>query len=206
MSGNILQEKQHVRELVRSRKATLGGSLGPLSDQITRNLETLPFFPNKKGHALIYFVGKPQTCEVQTLPHIQRLIKKGLEVWLPKTIVATKALRWGNVNNLTSDLLMGAFSVREPTDATISRRTIDFSSIEIAIVPGVAFDEQGHRLGYGQGYYDRFIQATLLNCPIIGLAFEFQVFPKLPTETHDAKVDFIVTEKEIRVLKQKSGI
>ncbi len=205
MSGNIVQEKKRVRELVRSRKATLGEDLGPLSEKVTKNLETLPFFPRKKGHSLIYFVGKKQTCEVQTLPHIQRSIKRGFEVWLPKTIVAEKALRWGNINNLTSDLVLGAFSVWEPTDETISRRTIDFSSIQIAIVPGVAFDEQGHRLGYGQGYYDRFIQATLLNCPIIGLAFEFQVFPELPTENHDAKVDFIVTEKEIRVLKQKSG-
>lgn len=200
MATNILREKQHVRELVRSRKAILGESLGPLSKQVTKNLETLPFFQRKKGH-LIYFVGKPQTCEVQTLPHIQSLIERGFEVWLPKTIVAEKALRWGNVQNVTSDLALGAFSVREPTDATLSRQMINFASIQIAIVPGVAFDEHGHRMGYGQGYYDRFIQSTRLNCPIIGLAFEFQVFPELPIETHDAKVNIIVTEKKIRNLR-----
>ncbi len=202
MAGTILREKQHFREQVCSLKATLGESLGPLSEQVTKNLETLPSFPSKKGQSLIYFVGKSQTCEVQTLPHIQGLIKRGFEVWLPKTIVAEKALRWGNVHNSTSDLVMGAFSVWEPTDATISRRAIDFSTVQIAMIPGVAFDEKGHRLGYGQGYYDRFIQFSCISCPIIGLAFEFQVFPILPTEVHDAKVDVIVTEKMIRVLRK----
>ncbi len=201
MSGNILREKQRVRELVRTRKTTLGESLGQLSEQVTKNLETLRFFPRIKGQSLIYFVGKSQTCEVQTLPHIQSLIERGFEVWLPKTIVAEKALRWGNIHNSTSDLVQGAFSVWEPTDATISHRAIDFSSIKVVIVPGVAFDERGHRLGYGQGYYDRFIQSASFHCPIVGLAFEFQVFPELPTESHDAKVQCIVTEKKIRDLK-----
>ncbi len=204
MSGNILQEKQHVRELVRSRKVTLGESLGQLSEQVIKNLETLPFFPGKKSNSLIYFVGKKQTCEVQTLPHIQRLIKKGLEVWLPKTIVSTKTLRWGNVRNITDDLTIGTFSVMEPTDAVIARQDIKFSSLQIVILPGVAFDEYGRRLGYGQGYYDRFIQSSSLSCPVVGLAFEFQVFPELPTEIHDARVDFIVTEKKIRDLRKES--
>jgi 5-formyltetrahydrofolate cyclo-ligase len=201
-NAEISREKQHIREQVRSRKSTLGTALIPLSEQVTRNLETLPCFPSTKGQSLIYFVGKPQTCEIQSLPHIQALINRGFEVWLPKTIVSTKALRWGKVRDLHSDLVVGAFSVQEPTDAVIARQDIDFSSLQIAIVPGVAFDEHGHRLGYGQGYYDRFLKTFPLSYPVVGLAFEFQVFPEIRTEAHDARVDYLVTEKKIRNFKE----
>ncbi len=202
MSGNIPREKQHVRELVRSRKATLGNSLQSLSEQVTRNLETIPCFPRIKGQSLIYFVGKPQTCEIQSLSHIRSLIDRGFDIWLPKTMVATKSLRWGKVSDISTDLALGAFSVLEPIDAAIARQEIRYSSLRVVIIPGVAFDEHGHRLGYGQGYYDRFLQTTALSCPVVGLTFEFQVFPDIATETHDAKVDFIVTEKKIREIKK----
>ncbi len=198
----ISREKQQIREQVRSRKSTLGTALIPLSEQVTRNLETLHCFPSSKGQSLIYFVGKPQTCEIQSLPHIRALISRGLEIWLPKTIVASKSLRWGKVRDLDSDLAIGAFSVQEPTDAVIARQDIDFSLLQIAIIPGVAFDKHGHRLGYGQGYYDRFLNAHPLSCPVVGLAFEFQVFPEIRIEAYDAKVDYLVTEKKVRNFKE----
>jgi len=195
---DLPREKQRVRELVRARKTTLGTTISSLSDQVTRNLETLPFFPREKGLSLIYFVGKPQTWEVQTLPHIRSLLDRGVTVWLPKTIIATKSLRWGNVRDTKVELTAGAFSVLEPSDVVISREQVDFKKIRLVIVPGVAFDEQGHRLGYGQGYYDRFLQSAPLSCPVVGLAFELQVFPAIPSEIHDAKIEYLVTEKKIR--------
>ena len=65
--------------------------------------------------------------------------------------------------------------------------------IEVVIVPGLAFDLEGYRLGRGGGFYDKFL--PLLNCLKIGVAFDFQVVEKLPREDHDAKLDFLVTEK-----------
>ncbi|OLS15785.1 MAG: 5-formyltetrahydrofolate cyclo-ligase [Promethearchaeota archaeon CR_4] len=200
---NLLREKQRIRELVRSRKTTLGANLDLLSDRVTRNLETLPFIPRDKGSSLIYFVGKRQTYEVQTLPHIRTLLDQGLEVWLPKTIIATKSLRWGNVRDLRADLAVGAFSVLEPTIEVIAREAVDFKTIQLVVIPGVAFDEQGHRLGYGQGYYDRFLQSTPIICPVVGLAFDFQVFPELPNEIHDAKMDYLITEKKVWTFRKK---
>jgi len=199
MAGNIQLEKQRIREAVRVRKNKLNrSSLEAMSKQVTSNLESLAIFPRKRGQSLIYFVGKSQTCEVQTLPHIQALLDRGLEVWLPKTIVEEKTLKWGQVENIEADLTVGAFSVKEPTDSVIARRVINFALLEIIIVPGLAFDEQGRRMGYGQGYYDRFLRSFSPSCPVVGLAFEFQVFPEIPIEPHDAHVDYLVTEQKIR--------
>jgi len=67
--------------------------------------------------------------------------------------------------------------------------------LDIAIIPGVAFDIRGMRLGYGKGYYDRLIKN--LHCPKIALAYEFQIVDNIPEEEHDHLMNKIVTEKRI---------
>ena len=82
----------------------------------------------------------------------------------------------------------GILTVRED-----SRKFIDAEKIDCVIVPGVAFDIHGKRLGLGGGYYDRFLKLAE-NAKKIALAFDFQVVENLPTESHDMPVDFIFTE------------
>jgi len=69
----------------------------------------------------------------------------------------------------------------------------------LVIVPGIAFDKKGYRIGYGHGYYDRFLKILKKDVKKIGLAFEIQVVDEIPEEEHDVPVDIVVTEK--RVLK-----
>ena len=96
------------------------------------------------------------------------------------------------------DLEPGAFGIMEPR--------IDCRICEpekgLLLMPGVAFDEQGHRVGYGGGYYDRYLEKHphLIH---IALAFEFQIFPEVPSEKHDICPDLIVTEN--RILGGKIG-
>jgi 5-formyltetrahydrofolate cyclo-ligase len=201
--GDFASQKQLIREQVKRKKLSVGDKLIPLSERIIRNLESLPVFPTEACQSIIYFAGKSQTFEVQTLPHVRDLIQRGFEVWLPKTITEDKSLRWGVVRDIEQDLEIGAFSVLEPTEAVIARKEVDFSSLTLAIMPGVAFDYQGHRMGYGQGYYDRLVQVANLTCPVVGLALEFQVFPKIPFEPHDSIVDYVVTEKCVRKISRK---
>lgn len=68
------------------------------------------------------------------------------------------------------------------------------TNIELILVPGVAFDVLGNRLGFGKGYYDKFLKKT--KCPLISPAYNFQVYKKIPTEIHDHKIDKIITEKK----------
>lgn len=96
------------------------------------------------------------------------------------------------------DLEPGAFGIMEPrADCRICE-----TEEGLLLMPGVAFDEQGHRVGYGGGYYDRYLEKHphLIH---IALAFEFQIFPEVPSEKHDICPDLIVTEN--RILGGKIG-
>ena len=73
---------------------------------------------------------------------------------------------------------------------------IAYKNIGIVLVPGIVFDMEGHRIGYGLGYYDKFLK-KVPKAVKIGLAFDFQIVGNIPKETHDVLVDFIVTDKEV---------
>lgn len=90
-----------------------------------------------------------------------------------------------------SELLEGKFGIPEP-DETLAQP--DLTDKTVCIVPGLAFTESGQRLGYGGGFYDRFITAFPQVC-CIGLCFEEQIADRLPSEEHDALADQIITEK-----------
>lgn len=87
------------------------------------------------------------------------------------------------------ELVPGAYGILEPGGAKI----VPLSALELIVVPGVAFDFHGHRLGYGKGYYDRFLQDERRY--LVGLCFDFQLVMKLPAEVHDVRMDMLVTDE-----------
>lgn len=108
-------------------------------------------------------------------------------VYLP--VVCGDELQVGSYKGEDS-LSCGTFGIQEPVECA------DFKHIDIAVVPGVAFDKQLHRVGYGKGYYDRLLGAVRFGV-VVGLAFECQVFDAFDYEPHDMPVDVLVTEKYI---------
>ncbi len=86
----------------------------------------------------------------------------------------------------------GKFNIPEPMGLI----KMNYKSIDIVIVPGVVFDINGHRIGYGFGYYDKFLK-NVPKALKVGLAYEFQVIDKIPRQEHDVPVDFIITEDRI---------
>ena len=101
----------------------------------------------------------------------------------------------GKITNLEEGLVIGAYGIREPKK-DISNK-INPKDIDIVIVPAVAFDRQCYRLGYGGGFYDRFIKTLRKDCITIGIAFDLQIFDSIPKAPHDAQLDYIITEKRI---------
>lgn len=93
----------------------------------------------------------------------------------------------------------GQFGIREP-EICLPKK--ELGKIEVAIVPAVAFDECGHRIGYGGGHFDRLLGK--LNCAKIGLAYEFQIIDKVPVHNYDVPVDLIITEKRTIMPKLSS--
>lgn len=90
-----------------------------------------------------------------------------------------------------SRLELGAFHIEEPS----GNDTVDADSIELIIVPAVAYDRSGNRLGRGKGFYDRLLQES--KATKIGVAYEFQIYDELPVEPHDVPVDFVITQTRI---------
>lgn len=109
---------------------------------------------------------------------------------LPKTDVKSKKINPCYVNSLF-ELIEGAYSVMEPGDNCESAKLDD---IDVVIVPMVAYDKKGARLGYGGGYYDRLL-TNMKHTVKIGIAFAEQEFDQIVTEDHDVKLDMIITQK-----------
>ena len=131
--------------------------------------------------------------EVETLQLIQRCLEKDKRVVVPLVDSAQSTMIALQVTNLEEDLQPGYFEIPEPDPAKTSR--VDGKEIDVVVLPGSVFDIEGGRLGYGGGYYDRFLVNDAPQACRIGLAFELQVVPAVPLEPHDQRLDYLVTEK-----------
>lgn len=132
--------------------------------------------------------------EVKTDNLVNSLINLNKVVSSPITIVDSKELTPYRITNL-NNLCVGAYGIREPNENTSIK--IDLTDIDVVIVPAVAYDKNCYRLGYGGGYYDRFLSKLRMDAVLIGLAFDFQVFDSIPKEDHDVQLDYVVTESTI---------
>ena len=143
----------------------------------------------KKNISLYY----PSNYEVNTIKLFEILkSRKNLVTSLPVITSrgAMKFLKW----KLFEPLKVNGYGFLEPTTNT---KTV---SPDLVLVPLIAYDRFGNRLGYGKGYYDRFLGKYLKkhkNILTIGIAFSFQKYKKIPTSKHDVKLDYILTEKGI---------
>ena len=124
--------------------------------------------------------------EVQTWGLIERMLAKGKRVSVPVSQPKTKRLWLSEVRNPASELAPGAHGVWEPVPS--ARRPVRLRDIDLVLVPGVAFDRTGYRLGHGEGYFDRFLARVPKRTPTIGLAFRFQLLDRLPLAPHDHAV------------------
>jgi 5-formyltetrahydrofolate cyclo-ligase len=125
-------------------------------------------------------------------PDIWPLIQEGLvaekSVALPRFRPASANYAAGCIRDLSRDLETGQFGLREPSEHC---PTIPLTDIELILVPAIAFDLRGHRLGRGKGYYDRLLEEISgLKC---GVAMDEQIVTEIPFESHDQQVDWIAT-------------
>ena len=97
-----------------------------------------------------------------------------------------------------SRLELGAFHIEEPTGDNIA----DPEEIELVVVPAVAYDRRGNRLGRGKGFYDRFLAST--KATKIGVGYEFQLLDEIPAEAHDVPMDMVITQNTTVVVRHGS--
>ena len=133
--------------------------------------------------------------EVNTHKIIKKSISMGKRIGVPITIPKTRELQVSELMDFDKELALGFYDILTPKDEYI--RIVPSKIIDLILVPGVAFDKRGYRVGYGGGYYDRFFANINKNVIKIGLCFEMQIIPEAPTDSYDIPVDFILTEKDL---------
>jgi 5-formyltetrahydrofolate cyclo-ligase len=133
--------------------------------------------------------------EVLTDGLMQQAITSGKQVVLPVVLGDRQEMALYVVEDLGRDVAPGYHGILEPQPQRT--HAVAPATIELALIPGVVFDLRGRRLGFGSGFYDRFLSRLPRNIPTIGLAFDFQVVPQLPFEPHDVALEAIVTEQRV---------
>lgn len=130
--------------------------------------------------------------EVQTAPLAEKLLQKGIGVYYPRVLGEgqMEAVRIAAL----SELAPGAMGILEPVGNEIAR------DADVIILPGLAFSKAGARLGFGAGYYDRFLENSCGR--FVALAYSFQVVDEIPVQPHDIPVHMIVTENGVHDCKE----
>lgn len=130
--------------------------------------------------------------EVSTADLLLHVLDSGKSLYLPRVIRGHRELEIVKVSNLTSDLSVGTFGIPEPVATLAAADQSEIEDIGLAAIPGVAFDSMGYRLGYGAGYYDRFMSRLSAGCLSIGVCFEEQLMAELPRDPWDIPVKRVI--------------
>ena len=177
----------------------MAATLGKLSEKERRNktgeIENRLFdFANflESKIALLYL---STDYDVSSENIIRRTYGFNKIIVLPLTETKGRDMKLYKVDDFNNDITRSAGGARQPDPLKCKQVPID--CIDIAVVPGLAFDEKGGRIGCGDGFYDRLIPDLPITTRKVALAFDSQIVPQIPVESHDKFVDIIITEKRI---------
>jgi 5-formyltetrahydrofolate cyclo-ligase len=134
--------------------------------------------------------------EVRTRHYLPALLQSGKRIVVPYCV--DKELELFHLENM-DELAVGMYKILEPKTELrdLPAKRVDVKELDLIMVPGVAFDRRGARMGHGFGYYDKLLEHARANAPLVALAFECQLFPEIPTQAHDVYMDKIVTERAV---------
>jgi len=154
------------------------------SAQICARLKEQSFWKN--AASVLFFAPLPDEADVW--PLLEETVAAGKIVTLPRFDPADQSYAACRVQNPRSEIAIGQFGIREPKPGCAE---MVLSRLDLILVPGVAFDLRGNRLGRGRGFYDRLLAETRgVKC---GIAFDEQITGEVPTGEHDLQMDFILT-------------
>lgn len=172
--------KHELRREMKALRAALGDARG-------RAKRCAEHFMTAFGSYSRYFVYLSFGTEAETGPLIERLLALGKEVYAPRLAGREMAaVRW------TGETRQNRYGIAEPVGPPYD------GPLDVAVVPLLAADLAGHRLGYGGGYYDRFLaERPMLK---VGFCLEEQILEALPHEPHDIRLDALVTDRQVRIL------
>jgi 5-formyltetrahydrofolate cyclo-ligase len=185
MGENIQDAKAALRRQVYDRlKAMTPAQRGMASANACRLLGNQAVW--SKARAILLYA--PMLEELDVWPLVADSLAAGRTVALPRFDPSTKQYSARRIRDLTRDVRVGHFGIREPAAHCAA---FDLGRLDLVLVPGVAFDARGCRLGRGKGYYDQLL--TQVRGATCGVAFDEQIVAEVPAEPHDVHVYCILT-------------
>lgn len=191
-SEAMQEQKKKLREQAHAHRNAQADK-DALSQDICAKFMALPAYGRAK--AVMFYIDV--RSEVRTRHALPAALTQGKKIIVP----------WCNdqgeleLFHLESmdELAVGMYKILEPTPVLrkLPAKQVAAADLDLVMVPGVAFDRRGARMGHGKGYYDKLLQHARPDAPLVALAFECQLFAEIPTDSHDVFMDAIITEKAI---------
>jgi 5-formyltetrahydrofolate cyclo-ligase len=186
------EKKKELREQAHAARNAL-----PNKDELSQKIcETFVALPEYKAAKTVLFYVDVRS-EVRTRNYLATALTHGKKIVVP----------WCNAEgelelfHLASmeELAIGMYKILEPRPEIrlLPDKQVDVKVLDLVMVPGVAFDRRGGRMGHGKGYYDKLLEHARPDTPLVALAFECQMFPEIPVAEHDVFMDKIITESAV---------
>lgn len=179
--------KDELREQMRTKRRSLTNDfIAVSSSKILKNVFSLDCV--RTASTLCTFISafrEPDTLEI-----LKKLWSENYKAIVPISDMKSGTLSLSYIDSM-DDLHIGAYGILEPSVI----KNADPKAFDVILVPALAFDKNGVRIGFGKGYYDRLLSEV--NAVKVGLCYDFQLHESIPSEEHDVAMDYIVTEKEI---------
>ncbi|NIQ02620.1 MAG: 5-formyltetrahydrofolate cyclo-ligase [Nitrospinaceae bacterium] len=176
------------REILTQRESLAHDLRAGLSRKIVERLTRSPVFENART-VMIYL---SRTGEVETDDLMARAFQAGKRVMVPVVDPDHDELKISELASPEIPFRRGSFGIREPREEDL--KFVGPEEMDLVVAPGVAFDRQGNRIGYGKGFYDRLLVRLLPGTPVAALAFDFQIRDTIPHGERDRRVDMVFTE------------
>jgi 5-formyltetrahydrofolate cyclo-ligase len=190
-SAFSIQQKREIRAQARANRLRQADKDG-LSRRICHALAALPEY--LRARTVMFYV--ELGSEVRTRPFLPTAWQDGKRVVVPYCVGEQLGLF---CLERLDELAPGALGILEPTAELrgLADRQVDVSRLDLIVVPGVAFDRRGGRLGRGKGYYDRLLRQVRPDATLVALAFECQLFAEIPMLPHDVYMHKVISEQAV---------
>lgn len=192
MSSDLVAQKQALRDRAfENRKAQ--EHKDELSRKIVATFMALPEYASAK--TVLFYVDA--RSEVRTRFDLPTALASGKKIVVPWCNNSGELELFHFVD--PTELAVGMYKILEPREDLrhLPEKQVEVAELDLVMVPGVAFDERGGRMGHGKGYYDKLLENARPDCPLVALAYECQIFPEVPMGDHDIFMDKVITEKRV---------
>ncbi len=204
MLSEVAVETQSPKQLIRTQAHAARNSQpdkDEISHRIVARFMALPEYA--AAQTVMFYVDV--RSEVRTRNDLARALESGKKIVVPYCVEGELELFHLEAMD---ELSLGMYRILEPRDdlRDVPAKRVDVEELDLIMVPGVAFDRHGGRTGHGKGYYDKLLEHARPETPLVALAFECQLFPEIPMQSHDMFMDKVVTEAAVYEGLGRSGL